>query len=360
MAGFVVQYLNSRVYEVEIDDATKNTNSLIKQTNNTIPVIGYRMERRPDVCYDELVKEFEEMFKDSEEPLWKMRGYPLTDKFVGVSADMDHRITVDPDQKCNYTIIYGWTVEQRRHDPNKPIIVQGDTSPEAIAKARADALKPYTVTRPFLLVFPESDRMMFDITVTHAPQGAVTHWDSTKQEQAPTDGELEAIPSDPLSPLATMTAEDRLRLDQVNETLARMMQNKQDVHDLKLVVKELNQEWCQTPEEFQKFMQKFAITGANSNAREEAIVPKPITPDIQPKVDAIGEVWRELMDNSDNGTINGADLLAKLQEKGYDWFATTKELDVFLRTYVLRAPIPEDLTANQPDPKMVIPSKTTN
>jgi hypothetical protein len=63
--------------------------------------------------------------------------------------------------------------EMRKKDPTQPIVVPvGD--PEGHEAAMRAALMAYPVAVPFVLVFMETGRYMFDITLSHIPQSAIT------------------------------------------------------------------------------------------------------------------------------------------------------------------------------------------
>lgn len=152
-----VQHLNSCVYELAVNEEGE-TKHLFKQHNNVIPVIGVVIERRVDATFHELQQQILEKFKDVVEPVKCMPAYPITD------ADLD--------TKANFTLIYGWMVEYRKHDPNQPIAVPVD-DPEGHDRAMRAALMPYPVSVPFMLAFMETPKYMFDITLSHVPADAV-------------------------------------------------------------------------------------------------------------------------------------------------------------------------------------------
>lgn len=343
MPGFEIQYINSRVYEITLDEATGKTNSLFKQINTAIPVVGYQMYRRYDVCFNDLVKEMEEAYKDASEPLWVMRGFPLMDQPVGISADMDDRPIVTPDQITNYTVITGWCVETRRQDPHIPVIVKGDTSPEAISRARAEALTPYSVTRPFLLAFPESQRYMFEIRVSHVAEGAVTRWDSSKHEVAP-DSDLEAMSLDPLA--GTLSAEESKQRNQICEAIERVIQRGKSPADADLVVQEINDDWCQAPRDLFAVLDKYQIVLPPDNP----VVHKEASEEEKAKLAIIQEVWDELMEKSkedpDEKKRNAVwtkDILNELHNRGHHWFETIRELERFCKTYNPNAKEPMEI-----------------
>lgn len=152
-----VQHLNSCVYELAMN-AEGETKHLFKQHNNVIPVIGTVIERRHNVSFNELKEQVQKKFESVEEPLKCMAAYPLTEE--------------DYDTKGNITLVYGWMVEYRRHDPNQPIAVPVD-DPEGHERALKAALTPYPVSVPFMLAFMETGKYMFDLTLSHVPDGAV-------------------------------------------------------------------------------------------------------------------------------------------------------------------------------------------
>lgn len=256
--GLIVQYLNSRVYELMCDTATGKTTCLYKQYNNALPVLGLVGERHYRTSYKQIVERFTDYFKTTNEPVKFMRGYPLVDKPVGTSADDNERRTVDEDWVGEYTIYFGWAIEERRDDPNKPIVVKGDTSPEAIDAARTKALTPYTVIVPFVFVLPVTNYFSWEIRQCHVPEGSVTYYDSTKQEQNPADNdELAAMPLDPTAPI--VSPEDRDHIQDICATIDRLLHDGKDPNDTELIVKTLNAEWCHDVGAYHRLMSKFAL-----------------------------------------------------------------------------------------------------
>lgn len=160
--NLAVQHFNSCVYELSRNEKGETT-PLMKQQNNAIPVLGIIIERRSEETFNQFKQEMFEKFHASKEPLKVFHMFPLKEE--------------DFDTVNNFTVAFGWMVETRKHDPKQPIAVPaGDL--EAQHQARIAALTPYQVVVPFAIAFVESDRFMFDLSVSHIPMGAITDYSS--------------------------------------------------------------------------------------------------------------------------------------------------------------------------------------
>lgn len=189
--------LNTAVYELMCDKSKGDSKPLFKQTNNTILCHGVHVVRRVNVTYNAILEEVKALFGDDAENLKELHVYPLmTDQLI---KDKDW---VSEEDVRNYTIAYGYMLEERKPNPEKPIVAPDDI--EGRTKAVEDALRPYIVRIPFLLAAPEDPRYMFYISLDWTPAGAVSEWDSSKVEHAPDTDEL--IPSD--SSVAHISPED--------------------------------------------------------------------------------------------------------------------------------------------------------
>lgn len=164
--GMKIQHLNSCVYELTVDKEG-NTKHLFKQHNNAIPALGVVIERRHNTTFNELKTELLQKFENSgREPLKCMSAYPLTEDMFDTSG--------------NFTLVFGWTIEYRKNDPTQPIAVPVDDQQGYEAAMRA-ALMPYPVSVPFMLAFMETDSLMFDVSLSHIPSGAITEVNDIEQ-----------------------------------------------------------------------------------------------------------------------------------------------------------------------------------
>lgn len=191
----VVQYLISTIYECTQDVATGKINYLEKQASDALPVLNVSIWRTTvPMTANEIIQSHKQIVENTnkeltkEEPLKIMYGYPLM-QYNEETLKANHQ----------FTVVHGIMIEQRKHSVDDPVIVQGDTSEDARAKAIEDHLKPYEVAVPFIALFPETDRYMFEIKLAHTPEGAVTKWDSSKHEVDPyLNGEKDIpLPIDP-------------------------------------------------------------------------------------------------------------------------------------------------------------------
>ena len=186
----IVQYLITTVYECSKDVATGKVNCLEKQANDALPVLNVSMWRTTTpMTAEEIIKTHKEIVENTdkdltkEEPLKIMYGYPLL-QYNEESLKAIHQ----------FTVVHGIMIEQRKHSVDEPVIIQGDTSEDARAKAIEDHLRPYEVAVPFIALFSETDRYMFEIKLAHTPLGAVTEWDSSKHDVDPNLNKEQDIP----------------------------------------------------------------------------------------------------------------------------------------------------------------------
>lgn len=170
--------INTGVYEVSVDTATGKTGKLMKQTNPPLLCTSFAASRQMNVTYEQIVAKAKEIFAGEVEPLKEFRLYPLmVDQLV---KDPDYVAETD---EVNYTVILGYALEERKANPNKPIIAPSDV--EGRTKAIEDALKPKIVMVPFVLAAPEDPRYMFYISYDFTPPGAVREWDSSVKQEDP-------------------------------------------------------------------------------------------------------------------------------------------------------------------------------
>ena len=170
--------INTGVYEVSVDTATGKTGKLMKQLNPPILCTSFAASRQMNVTYEQIVAKAKEIFAGETEPLKEFRLYPLMlDQLV---KDPDYVAETDA---VNYTVICGYALEERKDNPNKPIIAPTDE--EGRTKAVEEALKPKIVMVPFVLAAPEDPRYMFYISYDFTPPGAVREWDSSVKEEDP-------------------------------------------------------------------------------------------------------------------------------------------------------------------------------
>lgn len=170
--------INTGVYEVSVDTATGKTGKLMKQLNPPILCTTFTASRQMNVTYEQILAKAKEIFAGETEPLKEFRLYPL----------MLNQLVKDPDyvaetDAVNYTVVCGYALEERKADPNKPIIAPTDE--EGRTKAVEEALKPKIVMVPFVLAAPEDPRYMFYISYDFTPPGAVREWDSSVKEEDP-------------------------------------------------------------------------------------------------------------------------------------------------------------------------------
>lgn len=178
-----IQHVNSCVYELMVDQKGE-TRHLFKQVNNAIPVTKVSIERHTGVSFNELAKLSEPEM--SSEPKKCFYAYPMTEK--------------DKDTKGNFTVVSGIMLETRKRDPSEPIAVSADDA-EARSKALAAALTPYVVEVPFMLAFWETDKLMFDITLSHIPKTAISEVTSAADADVPDDFTTAPVGMDPSHPL---------------------------------------------------------------------------------------------------------------------------------------------------------------
>ena len=186
----IVQYLLTTVYECSKDVATGKINCLEKQVNDALPVLNVSIWRTTTpMTAEEIIQSHKQIVENTnkdltkDEPLRIMYGFPL--------MQYDEKTLKENHQ---FTVIHGIMIEQRKHSVDEPVIVQGDTSEDARAKAIEDHLKPYEVALPFIALFPETDKYMYEIKLAHTPVGAVTEWDSSKHEVDPNLNKEQDIP----------------------------------------------------------------------------------------------------------------------------------------------------------------------
>ena len=177
-----ILYLNSCVYEVTKDIGTDQTHSLVKQDNNVIPMIDIYIDRKRDVSYNEIVEMYAvALQQDHAEKVKCSFAYPVMPNEVVNASKFQKGLDV----KMDWTIVSGVSIEQRFRDPTKPVMMKGDATVEERTQAIEDALTPTEVEVPILIAFPETERYMFDIRISHCPPTAVTEYDSTKKEVDP-------------------------------------------------------------------------------------------------------------------------------------------------------------------------------
>ena len=187
-------WFENKVYEV-VKDTNKNTyKPLNKQTNGPWVLLGYQVERRIGESYNQIADWFENAFKEQAKQKGVhtkiMHAYPLKED--------------DFDKAMNFTIIYGWKIEQRKRDPNKPVVIPGELSHEEVLQARMDSLKPIELAIPFLLALPETDRYMFDYKFSYTPDTAIVEYDSSKHERDPfLDMDESIFSTDPTQHIST-------------------------------------------------------------------------------------------------------------------------------------------------------------
>ena len=168
--------VRSCVYELPYDNATGDTHPLYKQINTPMLVAGYHKYRRPHTTFKAILEEVSKLYGEGVE-LKQYHLYPLIPNQPVKNPD-----TLDENDEFNYTVMYGYTLEERRNDPKEPILVRSD---EDATKAVEEALTPYYVLVPFVLAMPEDKRFMYNISFDYTPISAVNEYDSSKKETVP-------------------------------------------------------------------------------------------------------------------------------------------------------------------------------
>lgn len=183
-----VSFLYLRTYEVLHDTATNKDQPKVRQFTGPMMCAEINM-KLVSGANNATIKELaiKESGLTDPEVMYTYPAYPEGNRFFdGKSNEGDWRV------------IFGHYYKPIEKDPNKPFVVQGDTSLEAKAKAREEALRPAAKLTPFVLVIPMSAKFMHDITISHLPQSAVISYDSSKQEIDPhLDEEMPSVPVDP-------------------------------------------------------------------------------------------------------------------------------------------------------------------
>ena len=193
--------MNIAVYELTRDQATGETKPSFKQTNNSYQVRSYYATVARDVTYNELKERVLEALAVDAKDLRELQIYPLmVNQYI---KDPDY---VSEDDKRNYQYAYGYLVEERKPDPNKPIVAPTDL--EGRAKAVEEALKPYYVHVPFIMAAPYDRRFMSYISFDYTPEGAVIEFDSSKHERDPHLDQDETIIQSDITRVQ-ISAEDR-------------------------------------------------------------------------------------------------------------------------------------------------------
>lgn len=165
-------HLNSAIYRINLDEK-QNTHHVYYQRNNPMPVLGCVLERRVKTTYNKLDAEMKERFKDTKEPYEGWCCWPF----------IKNAIRDDFDTESNFTIAYGWRLVERKHDPKEPIAVP-ENDPQKAVELRDAALKPYYVSVPFMVAFPETKDYFFTVSLDHVPMTGIRYFDTTKNERA--------------------------------------------------------------------------------------------------------------------------------------------------------------------------------
>lgn len=189
----VPQYLLCNVYECTKDQFTGKIDYHMKQENTPIPVLDVTIYRNAVAdSPNNIVAHYKSILESNagrDVELKVLSAYPLRPQFEDWN-----------DQKLfgegRYTVVQGTMIEQRKRNPDQPIIIrEGQSKSEEIRKA----LTPEEVAVPFILLIPETPQFMYDLKICHTPETAVTVWDSSKKETDPLLNEEQTqIPIDPL------------------------------------------------------------------------------------------------------------------------------------------------------------------
>lgn len=177
MAHFV-SFIRSVIYELA-EDSKGEVHPLVKQQNRDIPAVSYNIYHANHTTYNELVKHTPtEIFKKiTAEPLKTSYAYPLNkDKL---------------DTPYDFAVISGIMVDHYSVE-DQPIVVPPNATQEEIAQARAEHHKKLVRYVPFMLAVPESDELMFSISVEYMPVGAVARY---KENEPPKETDpVESVP----------------------------------------------------------------------------------------------------------------------------------------------------------------------
>lgn len=158
-----------RVYEAVVDraDESKTIKPVNKQCNNTIWATNHIVHRYEDRTINDVINELvlkHGEYSDAE----VMLAYPF-------------KPSQDRNAKCSFTMIYGEMVKLKTPDYYKPIIVQGERTPESVYKAMSEACKYVYYTKPFILIIPEMKTSMYDLIVRYMPSSSIRIIDSSKE-----------------------------------------------------------------------------------------------------------------------------------------------------------------------------------
>lgn len=200
MDEIIIEHLNSTVYELMRDTSNGQVKMLAKQTNNDILATSLHMEQRKQTTMAKLKEEFETFFMDHPEELKIMRGYPL-------------REDRNEDKVFDFDIVYGTAIRIVRPTPdrNRVVVVPEGATQEEITRIKQERLQPYPVEYPFILAMPKTDNLMYEISINHTPQGAITDFDSTENIPAPEPTE-ENVPNIPLDINGYSISNDEFKL----------------------------------------------------------------------------------------------------------------------------------------------------
>lgn len=154
-----------RVYTATIDDATGEIHTSVKQTNNPMWCTEFNITQQHDnlatVIYDA-----KKLVHDDSADMFLC--YPLTQEDLNSSEMHDYRV------------IYGRYLKTRAPDYYKPIIVQGDATPESRTKALSEACKTTYYDNAFVLVYREDSDCLVDMNIHLVRTDAIYHADHTQ------------------------------------------------------------------------------------------------------------------------------------------------------------------------------------
>lgn len=150
------------VYNLDVlKDGT--VSRLCEQNNNPFTVTEYTVRDHTDSSAKELKEYYTKLINEK---------YP--DQLEYTTWFVTHPVSNSDDtSKYDYTVLFGTQIQEKYRDPNEPIIIIGDTSPEARARAQYEASLPFMVISPIVLMMPKTETTSFDLVLTHLSETAV-------------------------------------------------------------------------------------------------------------------------------------------------------------------------------------------
>ncbi len=159
-----VVIVETRTYEAVSDRSTGKLYAVDKQCNNPLYCKDLHITRKTDTCLADIRKELT----------------ALDPAFADVKISVNYPLNSDisEDEKFSGTVIYGTHYRAVKPDYNRPIVVEGECTPESRAKAISEACKIRGKLTYFINVLPETDKALFDLRAHYIASDAIQHVDN--------------------------------------------------------------------------------------------------------------------------------------------------------------------------------------